>query len=81
MTSDPQQLAHDLAAANQAIEELQTKLAFQEHTIEALNDALSSQQRQLEKMEFQLKHVIDKVKGMEPSNIAKMSEETPPPHY
>lgn len=81
MTSESQQLADDLAAANQAIEELQTKLAFQEHTIDALNDALSSQQRQLEKMEFQLKHVIDKVKGMEPSNIAKMSEETPPPHY
>ncbi len=81
MTSESQQLADELAVANQAIEELQTKLAFQEHTIDALNDALSSQQRQLEKMEFQLKHVIDKVKGMEPSNIAKMSEETPPPHY
>ena len=81
MTSESQQLSEELAVANQAIEELQTKLAFQEHTIDALNDALSSQQRQLEKMEFQLKHVIDKVKGMEPSNIAKMSEETPPPHY
>jgi SlyX protein len=81
MTSESQQLADELTVANQAIEELQTKLAFQEHTIDALNDALSSQQRQLEKMEFQLKHVIDKVKGMEPSNIAKMSEETPPPHY
>ncbi len=81
MTSESQQLADELAVANQAIEELQIKLAFQEHTIDALNDALSSQQRQLEKMEFQLKHVIDKVKGMEPSNIAKMSEETPPPHY
>ena len=81
MTSESQQLADELAVANRAIEELQTKLAFQEHTIDALNDALSSQQRQLEKMEFQLKHVIDKVKGMEPSNIAKMSEETPPPHY
>ncbi len=81
MISESQQLADELAVANQAIEELQTKLAFQEHTIDALNDALSSQQRQLEKMEFQLKHVIDKVKGMEPSNIAKMSEETPPPHY
>ena len=54
MTSESQQLADDLAAANLAIEELQTKLAFQEHTIDALNDALSSQQRQLEKMEFQL---------------------------
>ena len=81
MTSESQKLADELAVANLAIEELQTKLAFQEHTIDALNDALSSQQRQLEKMEFQLKHVIDKVKGMEPSNIAKMSEETPPPHY
>ena len=53
MTSESQQLADELAVANQAIEELQTKLAFQEHTIDALNDALSSQQRQLEKMEFQ----------------------------
>ena len=47
MTSESQQLADELAVANQAIEELQTKLAFQEHTIDALNDALSSQQRQL----------------------------------
>ena len=29
MTSESQQLADDLAAANLAIEELQTKLAFQ----------------------------------------------------
>jgi SlyX protein len=56
-------------------------VAFQEHTIDALNEALAHQQIQIDKMQFQLRHVIDKVKGMEPSNIAKMSEETPPPHY
>lgn len=67
--------------ALQAIEELQTKVAFQEHTIELLNDALTSQQDQLEKLQRQLRHVIDKVQAMQPSDIAKQSEETPPPHY
>ncbi|RDV24858.1 SlyX protein [Alteromonas aestuariivivens] len=65
----------------QAIEDLQTKVAFQEHTIELLNDALTSQQHQIEKLERQLRHVMDKVKAMQPSGIAKQSEETPPPHY
>lgn len=81
MTSNNQQLAAELAQAQEAIAELETKIAFQEHTIDALNDALSNQQMLIDKMQYQLKHVIDKVKGMEPSNIAKMSEETPPPHY
>ena len=37
----------ELDSTNNSIEELQTKIAFQEHTIEALNEALSSQQQQL----------------------------------
>lgn len=61
--------------------DLETQLAFQEHTIEMLNQALASQQKQLDDMSFKLKHVMDKVKTMEPSNIASVSEETPPPHY
>ncbi|NVK55840.1 MAG: SlyX family protein [Alteromonadaceae bacterium] len=81
MTLSKEALAEQLRNANDAIAELETKLAFQEYTIDALNDALSNQQIQIEKMQYQLRHVIDKVKGMEPSNIAKMSEEVPPPHY
>ncbi|MDC8829321.1 SlyX family protein [Alteromonas gilva] len=81
MTTSNEALAAQLVDANNAIAELETKLAFQEYTIDALNDALSNQQIQIEKMQYQLRHVIDKVKGMEPSNIAKMSEEVPPPHY
>lgn len=64
-----------------AIEELQTKVAFQEHTIDSLNEALTEQQYQIEKLQVQLRHVMEKVKGFEPSNIAKLSDETPPPHY
>ncbi|CAD5247357.1 Protein SlyX homolog [Alteromonas sp. 38] len=71
----------ELDSTNHSIEELQTKIAFQEHTIEALNEALSSQQQQLDELTYKLRHVIDKVKSIEPSNMAKDSEETPPPHY
>ncbi|MBU2978343.1 SlyX family protein [Alteromonas sp. C1M14] len=67
--------------ALEAIEELQTKLAFQEHTIETLNEALTAQQYQIEKLQVQMRHVMEKVKGFEPSNIAKISDESPPPHY
>ncbi|WP_289508695.1 SlyX family protein [Alteromonas stellipolaris] len=49
--------------------------------MEALNEALSSQQQQLDELTYKLRHVIDKVKSIEPSNMAKDSEETPPPHY
>jgi SlyX protein len=76
-----EQLQQQIDSANGYIEELQTKLAFQEHTIEALNDALSSQQKQLDELTFKVRHVIDRVRSIEPSNIAKQSEETPPPHY
>ena len=74
-------LQQQIDSANSYIEELQTKVAFQEHTIEALNDALSSQQKQLDDLAVKVRHVVDRVKSIEPSNIAKQSEETPPPHY
>ncbi|AIG00549.1 MAG TPA: SlyX protein [Alteromonas australica] len=74
-------LSEALAIANNNIEELQTKVAFQEHTIEALNEALASQQKQLEDLHYKVRHVIDRVKSIQPSNIAKQSEEMPPPHY
>ena len=74
-------LQQQIDSANSYIEELQMKVAFQEHTIEALNEALPSQQKQLDDLAFKLRHVVDRVKSIEPSNIAKQSEETPPPHY
>ena len=74
-------LQQQIDSANSYIEELQMKVAFHEHTIEALNDALSSQQKQLDELAFKVRHVIDRIRSIEPSNIAKQSEETPPPHY
>lgn len=65
----------------QEIEQLQMKVAFQEDTIETLSEALAKQQIQIDQLVFQLKHVVEKVKQVQPSNVASEEEETPPPHY
>lgn len=63
------------------VNDLECQLAFQEQTIEELNDALSQQQLLITKMRDQMKYVVGKVKNMDSSNLADPSEETPPPHY
>ena len=63
------------------IEQLQMKVAFQEDTIETLNKALADQQLQLDRLTFQMQHVVEKLKEVQVSGIASEEEETPPPHY
>lgn len=66
---------------DEQISELQTKVAFQEDTIEQLNQALADQQQQIELLEYKLKHVIDKLKQLEPASVGSEGDEPPPPHY
>lgn len=63
------------------IDDLEMKIAFQEHTIELLNDALTDQQKQLEAIQRQMQFLLGKMQGLTPSLLASESEETPPPHY
>jgi SlyX protein len=63
------------------IEQLQMKLAFQEDTIESLNQALIEQHKQMDDLQFQLKQLVSKISAIEPSNMASEKEEMPPPHY
>lgn len=65
----------------QRIDDLECQVAFQEQTINDLNDALSQQQILINRMQDQMKFVVGKVKNLDVSNIADASEETPPPHY
>ncbi|PMP06087.1 SlyX protein [Vibrio breoganii] len=66
---------------NQKIDDLECKAAFQEQTIDELNDALSQQQILISKMQHQMKYVVGKVKNIDASNLADPTKETPPPHY
>lgn len=63
------------------IDDLEYKVAYQEQTIDALNDALTQQQLQLSKIQEQMRFMVGKLKSMTSSNLADASEETPPPHY
>ncbi|MDG6895202.1 SlyX family protein [Volucribacter amazonae] len=65
----------------QRIKELEMKVTFQESVIEDLNQSLVAQQFLLDKIQRQLRHLANKLKDLQPSNIASQSEETPPPHY
>ena len=63
------------------IAELEMKLTFQETIIEELNQALIEQKFLIDKMQVQLRYLVNKLKDVQPSNIATQAEETPPPHY
>lgn len=63
------------------ITELETKVAFQEMTIDELNQSLIEQQFIIDKLQTQIRHIAEKFKGMQVSQVASRSEETPPPHY
>ena len=63
------------------LKNLKPKFAFQEATIEELNQALIDQQFALDKLQTQVRHLAEKFKGISASNVASREEETPPPHY
>ena len=66
---------------SQRVEDLETKLAFQEATIDELNNEVVAINKIVAEQQYQIQLLITKLKAIEPSNIASQSEETPPPHY
>ena len=65
----------------QRLEALESKLAFQELTIDQLNNTVVQHELEMGRMREQMRLLLEKVKSTAPSIIASQSEETPPPHY
>ncbi|QYK02127.1 SlyX family protein [Shewanella psychrotolerans] len=65
----------------QRIEELEMKLAFQESTIDALDEQVIKLNELVNEQQEKLRILISKIQQVEPSNMASQAEETPPPHY
>lgn len=61
--------------------ELETRLAFQEHTLSELNEIVADQARELIELRRQLEQVLADLRTMRGLIGADPSSEPPPPHY
>jgi len=61
--------------------ELETKISYQEHLIQELNDVVTRQQNQIDALEKRMNRMQEHLKSADSSNIARQDEESPPPHY
>ncbi|WP_181295319.1 SlyX family protein [Pseudomonas sp. Q2-TVG4-2] len=64
----------------QRIIDLEARLAFQDDTIQTLNDVLVAQQRAVERLQAQLGLLARRQEDMQ-SRMSGEEDEGPPPHY
>ncbi|MFJ2282305.1 SlyX family protein [Pseudomonas sp. NPDC087803] len=62
------------------VTELESRQAFQDDTIQALNDELVAQQRVIERLQLQMAALLKRQEEMV-GQFDSFEEEAPPPHY
>jgi SlyX protein len=60
---------------------VEIKLAFQDDLVETLNQIVIGQQQQLDLLQQQVQLLYQQFKSLQPSDIADLAQEVPPPHY
>ncbi|AXM98327.1 SlyX family protein [Pseudomonas plecoglossicida] len=60
--------------------ELETRQAFQDDTIQALNDVVAEQGQVIERLQLQMAELIKRYEEMV-GQYGSEGEEAPPPHY
>ena len=65
----------------QRINEVESRLAFQETTLQELNEALTSQQQQLTQMQTMLETLRIRILELASNMQSNAAAEPPPPHY
>jgi len=63
------------------LDELETRIAFQDDLINTLSEQVTRQELDLRELWEAKKQLNTQLKEVSSSNIRKEEEETPPPHY
>lgn len=63
------------------IVELQTRIAFQDGVIEQLNQVVTDQQQQIDRLERRMEKLLGQVEALQADHVIQQTNEPPPPHY
>lgn len=64
----------------QRLEELETRQAFQDDTVQTLSDVLYEQERQIERLQLQMQALLRRLDDLQ-GQVGVSEEDAPPPHY
>jgi SlyX protein len=71
----------DLNELENQLIDLQTRFAFQEDTLQALNDVVTDQARHIEQLQALLRQCQQTLEAMREQSAAGEIVDVPPPHY
>jgi len=66
---------------NERLTELEVRVAFQDKTIQDLNEVVIRQQREIDRLAKELEAMKFQLSELTPSMVIPPEEEKPPPHY
>lgn len=66
---------------NDRIIDVEIQLMHHENTIQQLNEVIAAQQIAIDKMQTDIKRIMEHLRTISPSLVRDASDEEPPPHY
>jgi len=67
--------------SEERIVNIEAKIAYQDHTLQELNDVIYRQQKQIDQLESICQHLIERVKSLADTSVTGTLEDEKPPHY
>jgi SlyX protein len=67
-------------SVEQRVNDLESRLAFQDDTIQSLNDVLVQQQRVVDRLQLQMAALLKRHEELT-GQFESQEQEAPPPHY
>ena len=68
-------------SAEQRLDELETRLSFQDHTVQQLNDILTDQQRQIDRLRAEIDTLRQRLEAIGSALPTHTAADEVPPHY